>query len=329
MIARRMLRRMAFSVFGTALVVLSSGCESGEGRVGAMKENTRDPNSPDAGVGECAAGDTKSAGDACNTCSCDLERHWTCTARACPEPEPEPEPEPDGGLTECPAPQIRPDVVCPGVGVWVRDPATSKCCSYSSGCVAPADWTYFASEAECKQLPGCPEPQPESPGLGGTAVWARNPYSKECCHYDSQYAAPLNWPLSPTEAECKQVAECPAPQPEEPGTACLTVTVWARDPLTRACCVYGTSCQAPSGWPQFYGQQECEADTPITCDTRYVHCVAPEPECPLGQVPWVRGMCYGGCAQIEACDCTGPEQCPDPDHYTCHLSAGHCGPYVQ
>jgi hypothetical protein len=59
-----------------------------------------------------------------------------------------------------------------------------------------------------------------------------------------------------------------------------------------------------------------------------VLCAAVPVSCPEGQVSEIRNGCYEGCVPIESCSCTGPEHCPDSNRYTCHLSAGHCGPYL-
>ena len=32
--------------------------------------------------------------------------------------------------------------------------------------------------------------------------------------------------------------------------------------------------------------------------------------------------------RVERCACAERDACPNPDSYTCHMSAGHCGPYV-
>jgi hypothetical protein len=64
------------------------------------------------------------------------------------------------------------------------------------------------------------------------------------------------------------------------------------------------------------------------CDLDEIACDAAQPECPEGEVPSVNGACYGPCVGIESCACNGPDDCPLPEQYNCHLSAGHCGPYV-
>jgi hypothetical protein len=64
------------------------------------------------------------------------------------------------------------------------------------------------------------------------------------------------------------------------------------------------------------------------CDLTQVLCRRAVPICPDGQVPSRMGACYGECVAPERCACNGPDQCPSPDKYTCHMHARHCGPYV-
>jgi len=64
------------------------------------------------------------------------------------------------------------------------------------------------------------------------------------------------------------------------------------------------------------------------CDPRKILCKRIALDCPAGQVPSVDNSCYGLCVPIESCTCSAPEQCPQSDTYTCHMSAGHCGPFV-
>jgi hypothetical protein len=72
----------------------------------------------------------------------------------------------------------------------------------------------------------------------------------------------------------------------------------------------------------------CVAAAPVSCDPAKILCKRVAPECPEGQLPSVSGSCYGPCVPVESCTCSKESECPDRDHYTCHLSAGHCGPYV-
>jgi hypothetical protein len=66
----------------------------------------------------------------------------------------------------------------------------------------------------------------------------------------------------------------------------------------------------------------------MSCDPAKILCKLAVPECPEGQVPSVSGSCYGPCVPVESCACTQESECPNHDSYTCHKSAGHCGPYV-
>lgn len=67
----------------------------------------------------------------------------------------------------------------------------------------------------------------------------------------------------------------------------------------------------------------------VDCDRRSVTCRAPEPVCPAGEVAEVEGSCWSfRCVPIDSCRCAGPEQCPMPDMYTCHMFRMRCGPYL-
>jgi hypothetical protein len=69
------------------------------------------------------------------------------------------------------------------------------------------------------------------------------------------------------------------------------------------------------------------ADPLVDCDERKVTCRRAPPPCGTFEVPAVDGACYGECVKIERCACSGPEQCPDSNQFTC-WSKTHCGPYV-
>lgn len=73
---------------------------------------------------------------------------------------------------------------------------------------------------------------------------------------------------------------------------------------------------------------DCELSVRYDCDPRKLRCRRAPPQCADGQVPSVDGSCFGECVRIEACRCTGPEECPSHDQYTCLLSARHCTPYL-
>jgi hypothetical protein len=71
-----------------------------------------------------------------------------------------------------------------------------------------------------------------------------------------------------------------------------------------------------------------DPETGVSCDARCVLCRAATPECDEGSVPSVRDTCWGPCVPIDWCVCSGPEFCPNEETYTCHNSAGRCGPYL-
>ena len=66
----------------------------------------------------------------------------------------------------------------------------------------------------------------------------------------------------------------------------------------------------------------------VECDPAKVLCKRAAPACATGEVPSVLGNCYGDCVKIESCACSAPEQCPQPNQYTC-WSKQHCGYFVR
>jgi hypothetical protein len=96
---------------------------------------------------------------------------------------------------------------------------------------------------------------------------------------------------------------------------------------------YSSSCHAYSAGMSVDYEGECGEELPTgghTCvPPAGVACLIAPPECPEGEVPaYEVSECGGECVPIEQCDCSGPEDCPLEEMYTCHLSAAHCGPYV-
>lgn len=68
-----------------------------------------------------------------------------------------------------------------------------------------------------------------------------------------------------------------------------------------------------------------------SCDGRNVRCRIPTPVCRTGFVPEVTadGTCWTTrCVAIGDCACTSPEECPDPDNYTCRNDTGRCTPFL-
>ena len=43
------------------------------------------------------------------------------------------------------------------------------------------------------------------------------------------------------------------PKPQSSTDPCIQVVVWAQDPATGQCCMYGNPCAAPAGWTIYYG----------------------------------------------------------------------------
>jgi hypothetical protein len=92
---------------------------------------------------------------------------------------------------------------------------------------------------------------------------------------------------------------------------------------------HGNACAAHSLGVAIASKGECGAPAKLAnCDQRDVLCKRATPKCPAGTLPSVVGTCYGDCVPAEQCGCSEAAECPQPDSYTCHMSAGHCGPYV-
>lgn len=69
-------------------------------------------------------------------------------------------------------------------------------------------------------------------------------------------------------------------------------------------------------------------DGAVHCVPKGAFCRALPGPCPDFQVREVDGDCWGACVPIEECVCDEPADCPDENQYTCHNSAGRCGPYL-
>ncbi|MET0387158.1 MAG: Kazal-type serine protease inhibitor family protein [Polyangiales bacterium] len=100
---------------------------------------------------------------------------------------------------------------------------------------------------------------------------------------------------------------------------------------------YGNACKAASSGISVDRSGECaggggrQGGKLVDCDPAKIQCRRAPPQCPQGQVPSIdaNGNCYGACVGIESCACSAPAQCPsNPDTYTCHMSGGHCTPYL-
>jgi hypothetical protein len=97
---------------------------------------------------------------------------------------------------------------------------------------------------------------------------------------------------------------------------------------------YGNACSAASAGVSVATSGECGKGTSsvpaakVSCDPRSVTCKRATPKCAEGSVPSVVGACYGDCVPVEQCACDVAAACPQPDFYTCLMSAKHCTPYL-
>jgi hypothetical protein len=90
---------------------------------------------------------------------------------------------------------------------------------------------------------------------------------------------------------------------------------------------YGNACEAHASGSSVAKKGAC-AVKGTSCDHRTLTCRRAEPVCPEGQVAAIVDHCFGDCVRIEQCACSEADACPEPEKYTCHRSAMHCGPFV-
>jgi hypothetical protein len=171
--------------------------------------------------------------------------------------------------------------------------------------------------APCPAQPQCVAASGGSAGGGAMGATCGTRGAGPCA--DGQYC------MFPASANCGR-ADAPGRCQPKPGVCTFELNpVCGCDGET-----YSNPCAAASAGVSVEGEGECEqanADT-VDCDPRKVACDELPQSCPQGQVRALRDACYGDCVDVEACKCSAPGACPMPDSYTCHMSAGHCGPYV-
>lgn len=91
---------------------------------------------------------------------------------------------------------------------------------------------------------------------------------------------------------------------------------------------YANPCAAHTAGVSVEALGPCKADRALNCDERDVLCKKARPDCPDQQVPAVVDGCWGECQPVGACVCHAADECPMRESYVCHMSAQHCGPYV-
>ncbi|HEX5657227.1 MAG TPA: hypothetical protein VFX59_08525 [Polyangiales bacterium] len=113
--------------------------------------------------------------------------------------------------------------------------------------------------------------------------------------------------------------------------SCASTTETCDEPAQVCGCddeTYPSRCAAHAVGASISKPGPCKADRETNCDERDVICKRARPACTEGKVPVVVEGCWGECVKIDDCACHAAYECPEPEQYVCHMSAQHCGPYV-
>jgi hypothetical protein len=178
--------------------------------------------------------------------------------------------------------------------------------TYGNACTAHGSGVSVAHPGECE---GLPEPG-EGERCGGLTGLACS--KGEFCNFEGD----------PSGVACGAADGTGICQPIPEACTLQYDPVCGCDDQT-----YGNACAAHAAGVSVATHGAC-AQGAVSCDPRAIRCRRLPPECPFGQVPAIEGTCYGDCVPVEQCACREAAACPQPEEYTCHLSAGHCGPYV-
>jgi Kazal-type serine protease inhibitor domain len=180
--------------------------------------------------------------------------------------------------------------------------------TYGNACEAQRNSASVAAKGACR----APDPAPGGRTCGGIAALACDP--GQFCNYEPPLGQGCDGSIADAAGVCQAIPQACTLQ-YDPVCGCDGNS-------------YGNACAAHSAGVSVAGRGECTPKR-LSCDRRSVLCRRAEPVCPAGQVAAVEGSCWGACVNIEQCSCKEAQACPDPDHYTCHLSRGVCGPYVR
>lgn len=152
-----------------------------------------------------------------------------------------------------------------------------------------------------------------SPGRTCGGFAALECSGKQFCNYEPPHGQGCDGQVSDAAGVCETLPDTCTEQ-YEPVCGCDNRT-------------YSNGCEAHRAGVSVATKGAC-AVKGTSCDRRPLTCRRAEPLCPEGQVVAIVGNCFGDCVPIEQCACSEADACPQPEKYTCHRSAMHCGPYV-
>ncbi len=249
----------------------------------------------DACTAGCSAGDKKTADDGCNTCSCGMDGKWNCTTdQMCPSPGGECQPGDtklrDDGCARCEC-DMSGQWACPDIACAKCTPGEvtmSTCLSCTCNATGSAwDCTVPTNDPSCSESQVCKPGETMLDDAGcksctcsddGTQ-WDCMPAMGDGCNGSKCTPGDVTpsgdgcntctcGPDGSLACTMKACDECP---PElDIGGMCPPQTIYAQNPMTKACCSYSSKCAAPAGW-DLYPTPAC-APEPVVCPTGMADC---------------------------------------------------------